>query len=93
MSTVAKQSVKDSSTWVRILYMLLFGFAYSVAEFVLIATVIGQVLFKLLKGEVNENLRVFGKQTSRYIYDVMLFLSFNTEEKPFPFAAWPDVKE
>lgn len=93
MSTVIKESVKDSSTWVRILYMLLFGLAYSVAEFVLITTVVVQVLFKLFTGDVNENLRVFGKQTSRYIYDVMLFLSFNTEERPFPFAPWPDVNK
>jgi hypothetical protein len=70
--------------------MLLFALAYSVAEFVLITVAVVQVLFKLITGEINENLRVLGKQTARYIYDVMLFLTFNTEKKPFPFAPWPD---
>ena len=84
------ESLKDSNTWKRILYMLLFSFAYSMAEFVLIGVVVIQVFFKLFTGAVNDNLTVLGKQIVRYIYAVMLFLSFNTEEKPFPFTAWPD---
>jgi hypothetical protein len=87
-----EMNLKDSSTWKRILYMLLFALAYSVAEFVLITVAVVQVLFKLITGDTNENLTVLGKQTALYIYDVMLFLTFNTEKKPFPFAAWPDGK-
>lgn len=83
------KSLKDTSTWKRILYMMLFAMAYSVAEFVLIAVAIAQVAFKLFTGNINSNLQSLGKQTARYIYNVMLFLTFNTEEKPFPFAAWP----
>ena len=86
-------NLKDSNTWKRMLYMLLFVLAYSVAEFVLMAVAIVQVLIKLFTGDINENLRVLGKQTALYIYDVMLFLTFNTEEKPFPFSAWPERKK
>ncbi len=89
----AETNLKDSNTWKRILYMLLFAFAYSVAEFVLMAVAIVQVLFKLITGDINENLKILGKQTAFYIYDVMLFLTFNTEKKPFPFSAWPDGKK
>ncbi|MCK5895869.1 MAG: DUF4389 domain-containing protein [Cocleimonas sp.] len=85
-------NLKDKSTWKRVLYMLLFAFAYSIAEFVLIGIAIVQVLFKLFSGEVNDNLTFLGKQTALYVYDVMLFLTFNTEEMPFPFSAWPDGK-
>ena len=91
MSQKSNESLKDTNTWKRALFMLLFAFAYSIAEFVLIAVAVVQLLFKLITGSLNENLRVLGKQTARYIYEVMLFLTFNTEEKPFPFAAWPDV--
>jgi hypothetical protein len=89
----AETNLKDSSTWKRILYMLLFVLAYSVAEFVLMAVAIVQVLFKLITGDINDNLTVLGKQTALYIYDVMLFLTFNTEKKPFPFSAWPNGKK
>ena len=91
MTTTTKEAVKDSSTWKRILYMVFFAFAYSIAEIVLIAVVIAQVLFKLLTGEANENMTRFGKQTAEYIYDIMLFQTFNTEDKPFPFASWPEA--
>jgi hypothetical protein len=83
-------NLTDKSTWKRILYMLLFALAYSVAEFVLIAIAVVQVLFKLITGDTNDNLIILGKQTARYIYDVMLFLTFNSENKPFPFSAWPE---
>ncbi len=86
-------NLKNSNTWKRVLYMLLFALAYSVAEFVLMTVAVVQVLIKLFTGEINENLKVLGKQTALYIYDVMLFLTFNTEKKPFPFSAWPDGKK
>ncbi|MCK5903126.1 MAG: DUF4389 domain-containing protein [Cocleimonas sp.] len=92
MTPETKESLKDSSTWKRILYMLLFAFAYSIAEFVFMGIVLVQIALKLVKGSINENLVVFGKQTSQYVYDVMLYLTFNTEEKPFPFSPWPDKK-
>ncbi len=92
MTPETKESMKDMNTWKRILYMLLFAFAYSMAEFVLMGIVFIQVGFKLLTGELNANLKILSKQIAFYIYQIMLFLSFNTEEKPFPFSAWPDKK-
>ena len=89
----AETNLKNGNTWKRILYMLLFVLAYSVAEFVLMAVAIVQVLFKLITGDINDNLTILGKQTALYIYDVMLFLTFNTEKKPFPFSAWPNGKK
>ena len=89
----AETNLKNGNTWKRILYMLLFALAYSVAEFVLMAVAIVQVLFKLITGDINDNLTILGKQTALYIYDVMLFLTFNTEKKPFPFSAWPNGKK
>ena len=90
MSSETRESLKDSNTWKRILYMLLFAFAYNMAEFVLIGIVVVQVFFKLMTGSINDNLKILSKQIAAYIYAVMLFLSFNTEEKPFPFSAWPN---
>jgi len=93
MPQETKKSLQDSSTWKRILYMLLFAFAYNVVEVVIMTIVIIQIFFKLITGSVNERLQLFGKQAATYAYDVLLFLTFNSEEKPFPFAAWPDVKK
>ena len=92
MPSEKNESFKNTNTWKRILYMLLFAFAYSLAEVVLMGIVVIQVFFKLITGSINDNLKILGQQTARYIYDVMLFLSFNTEEKPFPFSAWSTKK-
>jgi hypothetical protein len=88
-----KQNVSSSNTWGRLLFMLLFGVIYSVAEIVLLAVVVVQFLFVLFSGEKNPRLLKFGKELSMFVYQVFLFLTFNTEDKPFPFDQWPSTEE
>lgn len=91
MEEAEKQStLKDSTTWKRILFMLLFAFIYSIAEIVVTAVVVLQILFRLFTGQPNDRLLAFGRQVSDYIYQILMFLTFNAEEKPFPFSNWPD---
>ncbi len=49
-----------------------------------------QFLFKLFTGEPNRQLRGFGQSLGTFVYDVILFLTFQSDEKPFPFAPWPN---
>ncbi|HPQ96402.1 MAG: DUF4389 domain-containing protein [Thiothrix sp.] len=79
---------KDRSTWIRILYMLLFAFIYGVTKFALNALVLIQIALRLLTGEINDNLRTLSSDLSQYIYDMLRFMTFNSERKPFPFAEW-----
>ncbi len=83
-------NLRDSGTWTRILHMLILGFAYSIAEVVLIGIIVAQVVLSLFTGQSNEPMRQLGKQLSRYVYAIFLFLTFNTEEKPFPFTGWDE---
>jgi hypothetical protein len=92
MTEENKQNSQDGNFWKRLLYMLLFVFAYSAAEFVLGVVVFVQIIIRLFTGSLNDRLIVFAKQASLYIYDVLSFLTFNTEEMPFPFAPWPSEK-
>lgn len=80
--------LKNRSTWMRILYMLLFIFIYGIAEIVLVGVVLLQTLFKLFTGNTNDRLLGFGDEMSRYMYDMWRFLTFNCEDKPFPFNEW-----
>lgn len=89
MDPKAYETITDKRLWKRILSMLVLGFAYGVARFVLFATVLLQVLFTLFTGNNNEPLRVTGKNLSDYIYDIFMFLTFNSEGRPFPFRSWP----
>ncbi len=93
MSSDLKENVANTNTWGRALFMILFGIIYSVAEMVLVAVIVIQFLFVLFTSEKNRRLLNFGKELSTFIYQVFLFLTFNTEEKPFPFADWPKELE
>ncbi len=89
MSTDVKENIKSQSTWKRGLYMLLYAIFYTIAEIVLAAVVIFQFLLKLFTGETNERLRKLGQSISTYAYQILVFLTFNSEYQPYPFGAWP----
>jgi len=80
----------EPSTWIRGLYMLLFLVITRVTEAVIFLIMLVQFILKLATGNTNDKLEKFGDQLSRYIYEIIQFQTFNTEEKPFPFADWPE---
>jgi len=89
MSNDVKQNLKSQSTWIRGLYMLIFAVFYTVAEIVLYAVIVFQFLLKLFTAETNERLLKLGQGLATYIYQILQFLSFNSEYQPYPFGAWP----
>jgi hypothetical protein len=89
MSNDIKDNIKQPSTWIRGLYMLLFSIFYTIAEVVLFAVVLFQFILKLFSGDTNERLRKLGQCIGTYIYQIIQFLSFNTDVHPYPFGAWP----
>jgi hypothetical protein len=89
MNDDIKQNIKEKSTWLRGLYMLMFAIFYSVAEVILFAVIIFQFIFSLLGGKTNERLVKLGQSLSTYQYQILIFLTFNSEEHPYPFGAWP----
>jgi hypothetical protein len=84
-----KENVQNSSVWKRLLFMLLFGFLYSVAEVVLIAVIVFQFLTVLLTGNKNDRLLDLGSEISAYIYQALRYLTYNSEQRPYPFSDWP----
>ncbi len=88
MNDNIKESLKDNSTWMRVLYMVIFVIIFNIVELLIAALVIFQVLVLLFTGEKNRRLLGFGSMLSLYAYRMLQFLTFNSEEKPFPFADW-----
>ncbi len=84
-----KEHLGNRKTWQRALYMLLFIVIWGVAEFIISVLVAFQLLSSLFTGGVNERLLKFGQSLSTYVYQIMLFLTFNSEQHPYPFGAWP----
>ncbi len=88
-NTTEKSPFLSSQHWLRLVYMLLFAAALQLASLVMWFVVIVQFLLTIFTGKNNEKLREFGGSLSLFIFQALQFLSYNTEEKPFPFADWP----
>ena len=84
-----KENLKQQSTWMRALYMLMFALLYSVTEFVLFAVVIIQFILMLLTGSTNPQLLKLGQNIATYIYQIIQYLTFNSEYQPYPVGEWP----
>lgn len=90
MDEQLKSNLTSSKHWMRLIYMVLFAIFLQVASVVMTVLVVVQFLFALITGSDNINLRKFGDSLSIYIFSVLQFLIYNSEEKPFPFADWPE---
>ena len=84
-----KERVTAEPTWTRGLYILLFIVIYNIAEIVVYAVVILQFLFTLFSGDRNAQLQSLGKNLSTFIYQVFMYITYNSDERPYPFAPWP----
>lgn len=75
--------------WRRALWMLIMALAWHVASTVMFFMAVLQWLLILLNREPNPRLKAWGRSLGLYQSSISLYLSFNTEEIPFPFSDWP----
>ena len=87
-----ERNIKSQDTWMRLLFMVLFVVLYAVSRIVVGAVVVLQFLIVLINGERNDNLLRLGGSLARYTYDIVRYLTFNTDDKPFPYAGWPSAE-
>jgi len=80
----------SSEVWKRGLFMLLFMFAFGIAQTLLNLLAVVQFLWLLFTKEPNQILRRFGKSLSAWLAATALFLSCDTDQKPFPWTDWPN---
>lgn len=77
---------------IKIIYLILFCLIYGLTDIVLITIAFVQTLLNLFTGEPSESLKEFGKSLGIYLKQISEFLSYASEEKPFPFSDWPQAK-
>ena len=82
-------SPKEPNFWVRGLYMLLMALAFNVAATILFLVAVAQFLFALFTDAPNQRLASFDGGLAQYFQQLVEFLTFGTEELPFPFNDWP----
>ena len=71
---------------IRGVFMLLFFVAARLVSVLVVFIALFQFLCALIVRKPNNNARRFGKDLSCYLAEIILFLSYNTERKPWPFS-------
>jgi len=85
-------NLKQPSVWVRIILMFAFAVVLYPVFLVLLVLMIAQMLFVIITGESNANLRSLGIALSAYIFQIVQFMSYVTDVKPFPFSDFPKAE-
>lgn len=92
MSNNVKKSFLNLETWIRIGYIAFFLLLLSIASSVAFFLVLLQAASVLLTGRDNEKLREFGQSLGQWGFQSLLFATYNTEQRPFPFSDWPSAE-
>ncbi len=85
-----EENIKSKATWTRLLFMVISYILVSIASFVGTFVVILGFLWLLVTGEVNQQIRQVGQSIAAYVYEIVRYLTFNTDQRPFPLGGdWP----
>lgn len=91
--TSLKSRLLSAEQWLRFIFMALFVMIACVAAYVLFILIVVQFLFALCTGKDDNRLRGFGYSLSEYFFQIFSFLTYNTNNKPYPFSDWPTVDD
>ena len=89
MAVGLKENATNATVWMRGLYIIVFGVILYFVFALVWLLVIFQFLTKLLTGELNQQLRRFAAPLSRYVSQILDYITFQSDERPFPFSPWP----
>lgn len=85
---------KDPAIWGRVVFVVLFLIVLGliIGPLAIILSVV-QALFTIFTGEDNRNLRGLAAALAEYVREILLFASWNSGQRPFPFSEFPSVAE
>lgn len=86
------EELKREALLLRILWMVVFAIVWQLAQLLLGGVVLLQLGLRLINGAPNVSLMAFGDSLSQYLAQIGRFGTFHTEEKPWPFADWPQSR-
>ncbi len=85
-----EQNLKSRSTWLRLVFMCIFALLIGLVGMVGGFVVVLGFLWVLFTGEINQQLQQVGRSLAQYIAEIVLYLTYNSEQKPFPLGGeWP----
>lgn len=78
------------ANWQRLVFMVVMAMLFGLGVTVGTVVVVLQFFWVLFTGEKKKELESVGRQLGEYAKEIALYMTFNTEERPFPFDLdWP----
>lgn len=84
-----KDNITDPDFWLRVLYTLLFAFAWWVITVLLAIILVLQIGFRLFTGQPHTELAGLGNSLSQYAWQMGRYVTGVNDVKPWPFIEWP----
>ena len=88
---IGSDTGQDEALWVRLLFMLGYWFLGNLAFSVSIFLGALQFVVILIRGEANGELKKFSRNLIRFVWQCLAYVTFNSDEKPFPLSRFPDT--
>lgn len=80
------------SIWLRGLFILLMAMAYQLSGTLLFMLAVIQFVLVVINETPNPRLLAFGRSLANYLRQIVRFLTFASEDIPFPFSDWPSAE-
>jgi hypothetical protein len=85
-----KANMLSTTFWIRMLFMVIFALVLWALWLAVIVICVVQTVIVLITGEINDQLQKLGAIAANYLSQIVSFMVFATEEKPFPFSPFPE---
>ncbi len=85
-----KENVKNVDTWMRGLFIIIFGIIFYVLIGIIWLLVIFQFVTKVITGNLNAQLEKFSGTLTAYTRQILDYVTFRSEVRPFPFSPMPE---
>ncbi len=88
--TDIKTKLLNPKHWLRLLIMVLLAFVLGIIVRLAVPVIsIVQWVLTLITGEQNARLKTFSGSLNAYMHQITQYLSFHSEQAPFPLSDWP----
>jgi hypothetical protein len=90
VSDETKKNLMEKNTWSRGLYMLLFIVVDSFVRLAIQLIALVQFVLSLVTSGPNPKLVELGQSLSKFAFQIMMFVTYNANARPYPFdEVWP----
>jgi hypothetical protein len=85
-----EENLRNRATWKRFLFMIVVAVLFWLGVVVGLIVILLQFFWVLFTGRTKKEFSAVGRQLAEYSREIVLYMSFNTDERPFPFDRdWP----